>query len=54
MYTFRDTWYGDIHEYRTLREAKRAAKSMTCGHSIAIYRNGEIQAIVPPRERPLP
>jgi hypothetical protein len=54
MYTFTDTWYGDVYQYSTLSAAKREAKKLTYGHSIAIYRKGEIVAIVKPNERPLP
>jgi hypothetical protein len=54
MYYFTDTWYGNVYEFRTLREAKREAKQMTCGHSIAIFRNGEIVSTVKPREKPFP
>ena len=54
MYTFRDTWYGDVYNYPTLSAAKRAAKRLTYGHSIAIYHNSEIVAVVRPSENPLP
>lgn len=54
MYTFRDNWVGDIYQYPTLREAKKEAKHYTWGFSINIYHNGEIVAIVPPRENPFP
>lgn len=54
MYTFRDTWYGDVYNCPTLSSAKREAKKHTYGHSIAIYHKGEIAAIVYPNEKPLP
>ena len=54
MYYFTDTWYGDVHQFRTLHEAKREAQKMTYGHSIVIISNGEIVATVKPRENPLP
>lgn len=54
MYTFIDNWYGDSFSFPTLRAAKKEAKNHTCGHSIAIYHNGDIVAIVKPNERPLP
>lgn len=54
MYYFTDTWYGDVHQYRTLREAKREARKMTYGHSIVIYRDAQIVATVKPHENPLP
>ena len=54
MCAFTDTWYGDVYQHPTLSTAKREAKKLTFGHSIAIYRKGEIVAIVKPNERPLP
>lgn len=54
MYSFRDTWYGDVFEFPTLRKAKREAQKMTCGHCIQIYKEGEIVAVVKPKENPLP
>lgn len=54
MYTFRDNWVGNNYSFPTLREAKREAERHTCGFSVYIYHKGEIAAIVPPRENPLP
>lgn len=54
MYTFKDNWFGDIHQHPTLRKAKKEAKHLTYGFSVCIYHNGEIAAIVQPHENPLP
>lgn len=52
MYWFRDNWYGDIHEYPTLREAKKEARKRTYGHVIYIHAKGQIVAKIEPRENP--
>lgn len=51
---FRDNWTGDLHEFATLREAKKAAKQHTLGHVIYIHKGREVVAVIPPRENPLP
>lgn len=51
---FIDNWTGDLHEFATLREAKRAAKSLTHGYQIAITKERRIVAVVEPNENPLP
>ena len=41
-YWYKDNWNGTIHEFKTLREAKAAAKR-ECGAVIRIYRqNGSL------------
>lgn len=54
MYYFTDNWVGDVYRFPSLREAKKEAKKHTCGHSIAIFHDMEIVAVVAPSERPLP
>jgi hypothetical protein len=54
QFYFKDNWAGDIHNFDTLRQAKKEAKNHTLGHSIAIYSGGDIVAIVKPNETPLP
>lgn len=39
-YWYMDNWCGDVHEFDTLREAKKAAKAET-GVTVTIYRHGK-------------
>ena len=53
-FRFRDNWSGENHQFASLSEAKQAAKQLTFGFSIYIYRDGDIVAIVEANENPLP
>lgn len=37
---YMDNWCGDVHEFDTLRQAKKAAKAET-GVTVTIYRHGK-------------
>ena len=39
-YWYMDNWCGDVHEFDTLRDAKKAAKAET-GVTVTIYRHGK-------------
>ncbi len=39
-YWYMDNWCGDVHEFDTLRQAKKAAKAET-GVTVTIYRHGK-------------
>ena len=39
-YWYRDNWYGDVHEFDTLREAKKAARTET-GVTVTVYRHAK-------------
>ncbi len=54
QFYFTDNWVGDVYKFDTLRQAKKEAKNHTCGHTIAIYCDGQIVSLVKPRENPLP
>lgn len=54
-YHFLDNWNNGLHEFDTLREAKREARRHTCGFTLYIYDDtGKQVATVPPAERPFP
>lgn len=53
-YEFIDNWSGENHQFASLKDAKQAAKQLTFGFSIYIYRDGDIVAIVEANENPLP
>ena len=53
-YEFIDNFSGDSYQFASLKEAKQAAKQLTFGFSIYIYREGDIVAIVEPNDTPLP
>ena len=53
-YRFRDNFYGDSYQFVSLREAKQAAKQLTFGNPIYIYRDRDIVAVVNPNDKPLP
>ncbi len=53
-YTFRDNFSGDSYQFVSLREAKQAAKHLTFGYPIYIYRDSNIVAVVNPNDKPLP
>ena len=53
-YEFIDNFSGDSYQFASLREAKQAAKQLTFGFPIYIYRNCDIVAIVEANENPLP
>ena len=53
-YEFIDNWSGENHQFASLKEAKQAAKQLTFGFSIYIYREGDIVAIVEANDKPLP
>lgn len=39
-YWYMDNWCGNVHEFDTLRQAKKAAKAET-GVTVTIYRHGK-------------
>lgn len=52
---FLDNWNNGLHEFDTIREAKREARRHTCGFTLYIYDDtGKQVATVPPAERPFP
>ena len=53
-YRFRDNFYGDSYHFASLREAKQAAKHLTFGYPIYIFRDRDIVAVVNPNDTPLP
>ena len=53
-YTFRDNFSGDSYQFVSLREAKQAAKHLTFGYPIYIFRDRDIAAVVNPNDKPLP
>ena len=53
-YTFRDNFSNDRYEFVSLREAKQAAKQLTFGHPIYIFRDRDIVAVVEAKGKPLP
>ena len=53
-YEFIDNWSGENHQFASLKEAKQAAKQLTFGFSIYIYREGDIVAVLEPNDTPLP
>ena len=53
-YEFIDNWSGENHQFASLKEAKQAAKQLTFGYSVYIYRGGDIVAIVESNDKPLP
>ena len=52
-YRFRDNFIGDIYQFASLREAKQAAKQLTFGHPIYIFRDRDIVAVVEANDKPL-
>ena len=53
-YEFRDNFSGDSYQFASLKDAKQAAKQLTFGFSIYIYRDGDIVAVVEANDKPLP
>ena len=53
-YRFRDNFYGDSHQFVSLREAKQAAKQLTFGYPIYIFSGNSIVAVVKANDKPLP
>ena len=53
-YEFIDNWSGENHQFASLKEAKQAAKQLTFGFPVYIYRGGDIVAIVESNDKPLP
>lgn len=53
-YEFIDNWSGENHQFASLKDAKQAAKQLTFGYSVYIYRGGDIVAIVEANDKPLP
>ena len=53
-FRFRDNWSGDSYQFASLRDAKQAAKQLTFGFPVYIYRNCDMVAIVEANENPLP
>ena len=53
-YEFIDNFSGDSYQFASLKEAKQAAKQLTFGFSIYIYREGDIVAVLEPNDTPLP
>lgn len=53
-YRFRDNFSGDSYQFVSLREAKQAAKHLTYGYPIYIFRDRDIVAVVNPNDTPLP
>lgn len=53
-YEFIDNFSGDSYQFASLKDAKQAAKQLTFGYSVYIYRGGDIVAIVEANENPLP
>lgn len=53
-YRFRDNCSGDSYQFATLSEAKQAAKQLTFGYTIYIFRDRDIAAVVEANDKPLP
>ena len=53
-YRFQDNFSGDIYQFASLREAKQAAKQLTFGYPIYIFRDRDIVAVVDANDKPLP
>lgn len=53
-YEFIDNWSGENHQFASLKEAKQAAKQLTFGFPVYIYRGGDIVAVLEPNDTPLP
>lgn len=53
-YTFQDNFSGDRYEFASINEAKKAAKQLTFGNPIYIFKDRDIVAIVYPEDKPLP
>ena len=53
-YRFRDNFIGDIYQFASLKEAKQAAKQLTFGHPVYIYKDRDIVAVVEAKDKPLP
>lgn len=52
-YRFQDNFYGDSYQFASLIEAKKAAKQLTFGNPIYIYRDRDIVAVVEANDKPL-
>ena len=53
-YRFRDNFIGDSYQFASLNEAKQAAKQLTFGYPIYIFKDRDIVAVVNPNDKPLP
>lgn len=53
-YRFRDNFSGDRYQFVSLREAKKAAKQLTFGNPIYIFKDRDIVAVVEANDKPLP
>ena len=53
-YRFIDNFSGDSYQFASLKDAKQAAKQLTFGFSIYIYRDCDIVAVLEPNDTPLP
>ena len=53
-YRFRDNFSGDSYQFVSLNEAKQAAKQLTFGHPIYIFKDRDIVAVVEAKDKPLP
>lgn len=53
-YRFRDNFSGDSYQFASLRDAKQAAKHLTFGYPIYIFRDSNIVAVVDANDKPLP
>ena len=53
-YRFRDNFSNDSYQFASLREAKQAAKHLTFGYPIYIFKDRDIVAVVEAKDKPLP
>ena len=53
-YTFRDNFSNDSYQFVSLIEAKKAAKQLTFGNPIYIFKDRDIVAVVEANDKPLP
>ena len=53
-YRLRDNFIGDSYQFASLKEAKQAAKQLTFGNTIYIFKDRDIVAVVESNDKPLP
>ena len=53
-YRSRDNFCDDSYQFASLKEAKQAAKQLTFGYPIYIYKDRDIVAVVEAKDKPLP